>query len=184
MCSNSRVQYESIHCITLEDCIITGIAIEHCGLFKEIPLQKPYLLIVPFTLVKRQKFKKRQEFRHTRKQTMCIIHVHLKDMIFAVDFLHTTSTILQCTLKQIYEYGAFTVFYTQYYLTSMTFLNYINLSSTTAVTIYKENVIYLNLIKKKFRRQTVILTKIVYSVETFHNMTTTFEDFVGCIERH
>lgn len=31
----------------------------------------------------------------------------------------------------------------------MTFLNYINLSSTTAVTMNKENVIYLNLIKKK-----------------------------------
>lgn len=67
MCSSSRVQYENIHFVTLEDCIITGIAIEHWGVFKEIPLQKPYLLNVPFTLVKRQKFTKRQEFKHTRK---------------------------------------------------------------------------------------------------------------------
>lgn len=89
MCSSSRVQYENIHFVTLEDCIITGIAIEHWGVFKEIPLQKPYLLNVPFTLVKRQKFTKRQDFKHTRKWTMYIILVQLQEMIFAVDFLHT-----------------------------------------------------------------------------------------------
>lgn len=115
---------------------------------------------------------------------MYIILVQLQEMIFAVDFLHTTSTILQFTLKQIYEYGALTVVYTYHYLTSMTLLNFINLSSTTAVTINDENVIYINLIKKKIPKIHGNSYKNTPFFETFHNMTTTFEDYVGCIERH
>lgn len=147
MCNTLRFQYDYIHCVTLET-VIACIAIEHCALFGGYSSTKSWSNFI--YLVKRQEFKKRHEIRHTRKQTMCILlPVQLQEMLFAVDFLHTASTILQNKLKSIYEYGASIVVCTFHYLTYLTFLNYIFLLSSTAVTINDQNIIYLTSIKKR-----------------------------------
>lgn len=109
--------------------------------WRDIPLQKLYLFhLHVFNETARIQETRRNQAHKKIDNVYFITGTITRDVIRSW-FLHTTSTILQGTLKEIYEYGASTVFYTFHYLTSITFLNYINLSSSAAFTINDQNVI-------------------------------------------